>query len=228
MLTALEIATERFSQGYRPKKLLTKNTKLAKGDIPILGLQLAPADASGYEVCPARSPLCTSYCLFSAGRGAMMNVQWPRILKTLWYFQDRKSFMIKLMEEIDQNRDAAIRLNVLSDIVWERKHPEIFEEFSDVQFYDYTKIHQRFFKLKARPDNYHLTFSLNELNEQWARLVLEGGDNVSFIGDVVPDWGVGYNVVDGDEDDARFLDPSPSLVRLVPKGKAKQILKEVA
>src|SRR6187399_3227438 len=50
------------------------NPKLAKGlDRGVLSfpLHLAPADLSGHEVCPKRSPGCSAACLNTAGRGGM-------------------------------------------------------------------------------------------------------------------------------------------------------------
>ena len=46
-------------------------------------LYLAPADLSGYQVCPmAKLAQCDGPCLNSAGRGAFNSVQIARIAKT--------------------------------------------------------------------------------------------------------------------------------------------------
>ena len=53
------LADQRYMSGWRPKKLLTGgNTKLEKS-ARTLGLSLAPANTSGYEVCASRSVECT-------------------------------------------------------------------------------------------------------------------------------------------------------------------------
>ena len=51
--------------------LTTNNTKLRKGNgrgYMSFVLHLSPADSSGTEVCPKRSPGCTAACLNTAGR----------------------------------------------------------------------------------------------------------------------------------------------------------------
>jgi hypothetical protein len=52
----------------------------------------------------------------------------------------------------------AARLNVVSNVAWEREFPELFPELPAVRFMDYTKDISRVLDL-ARPPNYHLTFS---------------------------------------------------------------------
>lgn len=227
--TPLEMAQHRLAEGWRPRKLLAgENLKLAKGlsrGWNGLGLSLAPARTSGYEVCASRSDECTKHCIFMSGKGPLFSVQWGRIFRTLWFFQDRKGFMERLMTEIDQNREAAIRLNVFSDIMWERIAPEIFTTFPKTQFYDYTKHGRRMFK--PRPDNYHLTFSLAEDNAHKARQVLQAGFNISAVLDHVEGTLWGYPVIDGDEHDLRFLDPTPCVVGLKAKGSLRKAESEM-
>lgn len=223
---AWENARVRFDAGWRPDRLLGDNTKLVKGEKfgrRCLGLSLAPADTSGYEICASRSPTCTDHCIFTSGRGPMFNVMWGRIARTIWFFEDRKGFMEQLVKEIDRNRDAAIRLNVFSDWMWERQrvagHRNIMEIFQDVQFYDYTKHFNRM--LREQPENYHLTFSLHETNSAQAEAVLKGGKNVAAVTTQRAGELFGYPVIDGEEHDLRFMDPSPCVVGLVPKGTMK-------
>ena len=223
---AWQEATERFERGWRPANILGQdNVKLLKGHMKTLGLSLAPADISGWEVCASRSPECTKHCLFTSGRGAGHFIRrdgthpvWMgRIFRTIWLFRDRAGFMDRLMHEIQRNQDAVIRLNVFSDWQWERQQPQIFEEFPNVQFYDYTKHFKRMFR--KRPSNYHLTFSLHENNEGQARQVLDAGMNVAAVTGASSLFG--YPVIDGDEHDLRFLDPSPVVVGLRPKGSLR-------
>jgi hypothetical protein len=59
-----------------------------------------------------------------------------------------------------------------------------------------------------------------------AAALLKEGKNVAVVfstkkGENLPETWKGYNVVDGDKDDLRFLDPSNSIVGLRSKGKAK-------
>ena len=90
------------------------------------------------------------------------------------------------------------RANGYSDWPWERepvviddvKHPNVMRAFPDVQFYDYTKWPLRLRgELPGRllPENYHLTFSLDERNEGAAFDALERGINVAVVFDTAKD-----------------------------------------
>jgi hypothetical protein len=195
-------------------------------------LYLAPADESGYEVCPMASQGCRKACLNKAGMGAFSNVQAARIAKTKWYFEDRSAFMGQLMTEVRAFIRKAfkaglipvVRLNGTSDIPWERVpvegKPNIMAHFPTVQFYDYTKRHNR----RDLPDNYHLTFSLAEDNDTRASAAASNGANVAvvFRTDKFPATFMGMPVVDGDADDLRFLDGKGVVVGLKAKGPAKK------
>lgn len=159
-------------------------------------------------------------------------IQRARIRKTHLYFDDRPEFMRQLARDIEAaqrkaNREGmrlAIRLNGTSDLRFERVpvggFENIFEMFSGVQFYDYTKLPNR----RGLPANYHLTFSLSECNDDIARTALDLGTSVAVAmrlkkGEPMPDtWG-GYPCIDGDTTDLRFLDPAGVIVGLRAKGR---------
>ena len=205
-------------------------------------MYLAPHSISGYQVCPKSSPLCRAACLYSAGMGRYTNVQKGRINKTLWFFEERESFMKTLVKNVERlikkahkaNMMAAVRLNGTSDIAWEKitcerngnTYRNIMEAFPDVQFYDYTKILGR--KTALSLPNYHLTFSLSENNDHEAIEALNQGYNVAVVIDIKKNepkpmyWG-GYPAIDGDETDIRFRDPKGGhIVLLTAKGEAKK------
>lgn len=225
-------AEARWDAGWRPQNILGKDNvkllKAAKKNWRGLGLSLAPAQISGWETCASRSPECTKHCLFTSGRGAPnftrkdgSNPIWMgRIFRTIWFFRGREEFISQLMSEIDRNQDAAIRLNVFSDIQWERQFPEIMSSFPGTQFYDYTKHFKRMFR--DRPTNYHLTFSLHENNQKQAREVLQAGMNIAAVTNSIGGSLFGYPVIDGDDHDLRFLDPTPCVVGLRAKGSLKR------
>jgi hypothetical protein len=217
------------------KLLTTQNYKTTKGEkLGIMTgiLYLAPAKISGYEVCPRRSEGCTKSCLYSAGRGAFNTVQKSRVAKTKMFFEQRDEFMTQLRKDIKslvnkankQDMIPAIRLNGTSDIEWTRLG--IVEEFPDVQFYDYTKVLNRV--TKERPSNYHITFSKNESNEVECLAAIKAGVNVAVVfdtkkGEDLPETWNGAPVYDGDDTDARFLDPKGGyVVGLRAKGKARK------
>ncbi len=112
----------------------------------------------------ARRKNKADYADLMAGMGAFSTVQAARIAKTRLYFEDRAAFMAQLVSEVRAFIRKAIklglipvvRLNGTSDIPWERVPVEgkanIMDLFPSVQFYDYTKRHNR----RNLPTNYHL------------------------------------------------------------------------
>ena len=218
-------------------KLLSDNAKLLK-DASYLtkGLQMAPYNVSGYQVCKHASKGCAAACLFTAGRGRMTPVKEARINRTKLFFENREVFFKQLIKEIEAlsrkgKKDGlaiAIRLNVISDLPWEMLKFEgqsIFERFPNIQFYDYTKSERRAiaFTSGKMPKNYHLTFSRSECNETSVDKVLASGGNVAavFRGSL-PKTYKGFKVIDGDKSDLRFLDDQNVIVGLVEKGLAKK------
>lgn len=214
------------------KLLSTANPKTLKGEgrgFVTYILHLAPADLSGYEVCPKRTAGCTAGCLNTAGRGGMFKkgentnmIQKARIRKTKYFFEQRAEFLVDLADDIRRAiRQAArygktpvFRLNGTSDISWEKYG--IIQQFPFVQFYDYTKVLGR--KIKSRGiTNYHLTFSRAENNELDVQKALDAGMNVAAVYDEIPE-----GMYSADEDDLRFLDPAVGLIGLKAKGRAKK------
>jgi len=173
--------------------LTTGNPKILKGTEQgylTSILHLAPANLSGYNVCPSASAGCRSACLNTAGRGGMIKVgettnviQQSRIRKTQFFFENRTAFLTQLAKEIRSairlaeahNLIPAFRLNGTSDIRWENYG--IIEQFPTVQFYDYTKLPNR----RNLPSNYHLTFSRSESNEHYVPMAFDNGMNVAVV-----------------------------------------------
>lgn len=220
-------------------KLLTTNTKLKKDQASFfaLGLQLAPHKQAGMgNVCPNASAGCAAACLFSAGFGKFDNVAQGRIERTRFFFKDQKGFLTMLFKEIKsgikksekEGKNLAIRLNTISDIAWEKIKIEgknVFEHFSQVQFWDYTKSPNRMSSFVAgeMPKNYHLTFSRSESNEKIVDSILASGGNIAavFRGSLPETW-KGFPVISGDDSDLRFKDPKGVIVGLTEKGLAKK------
>ena len=200
-------------------------------NIVVLHLNLAPADLSGYNVCPMASQGCKSACLHTAGNPVFQaQKDKGRINRARFYMQDRDKFMTQLTRELvnfvkwcDKNKKiGVVRLNTTSDISWENYN--LFEKFPMLQFYDYTKIQKRALKFARGeyPPNYHLTYSLNEDNYDRAVEVLNEGGNIAVVfRKDLPDTFMGKKVVNGDLHDLRLLDPKNVVVGLKAKGKAK-------
>ena len=221
------------------------NPKVAKSEkLGILTgvLHLAPANESGFEVCPMRSAGCTAACLHTAGNPAYLkNKTEARIKRTIAFFKHREAFMNMLVLEMHkhigsaakQQLEPAFRLNGTSDIRWESvrfklwgwvedrvgfkvdKDATVMDLYPEVQFYDYTKLHNR----KNVPDNYHLTFSLNETNQEFA--TKQPHNIAAVFGGKLPDEYLGRPVIDGDEHDYRPDDDQGVVVGLKAKGKAR-------
>ena len=211
------------------------NPKTAKNKAHSVILHFAPASLSGWNVCNFSSAGCRFSCLNLAGRGGIgapeiNSIQLARIARTTSFFKERDKFyydLYKDLELLEKQADklglpAAARLNGTSDIPWERVKPELFFEFSQIQFYDYTKYSNRL----DLPDNYHLTFSLSETNKAQALAVLDRGQNIAAVfnvkkGQPLPTECWGYPVFDADLDDERFNDPY-GIAGLRAKGPAKK------
>ena len=195
-------------------------------------LYLAPASVSGLiNVCAFASDGCRRHCLYSAGRGAFTSVQKARIAKTVFYVKDRPAFIETLKANVSklvakcakEKATPTVRLDGTSDVGWERHG--VIQAFKSVQFYDYTKNYVRMLAFIGGklPSNYSLTFSRSETNESQCLEVLKRGGNVAvvFRGKVLPSHWNGFKVINGDENDLRFLDPRGVVVGLSAKGKAK-------
>lgn len=204
------------------------NKSLKESKVLTYGLSLAPADISGYNVCPMATKECKATCLFSAGNGGMYTkIQQGRINRTKLFFEDRNLFFELLIHELNlgvnqakkQGLKFAVRLNVISDInfaAYKHNGKTIFEYFPNVTFYDYTKIAKKFNNI---PDNYHLTFSYTGYNIETCKDLLSRGFNVAVVFDVknathLPTEFLGYDVINGDLTDYRPADKKGVIVGL--------------
>lgn len=196
-------------------------------------LYLAPANESGVmNVCPFASAGCMATCLNTAGQGVFSTVQKSRREKTAAFKDNRPAFIAQLLKEMEaavRKAEGAgltpvFRPNGTSDIP--ALGLAVAEHFSErgIQVYDYTKIPEPW--KRVRP-NYHLTFSRSETNWSDCVAALSHGVNVAVVfdtkrGAALPETWQGYKVIDGDETDLRFLDPSGVIVGLRAKGRAKK------
>jgi hypothetical protein len=228
-------------------KILSVNadakTKKGNGDEYLTGiLYMAPfkilVDGKTKNSCPmAEQAGCVIGCLNTAGRGQMNSVQAARLRKAEWFYRDRDGFMRQLYEDITKFSNycfkrgiqPCVRLNGTTDIRWElikfSDGLNIFEHFSDVQFYDYTKIGNR---NVSHIQNYHLTWSYSGAKQSYAKhmdAALSNGMNVAVVfrnKTSIPAQWRGLPTLDGDKDDLRFKDPASHIVALYAKGAAKR------
>lgn len=203
---------------------------------------LAASDESGViNVCPMASIECKAACLSNSGRvkledlAGLNTIKQCRINRTQLYFYNREFYMSWLVAEIASAKVKAaktgnlfaVRLNGTSDIKYENikfQGNTIFNIFSDVAFYDYTKIPNR--KIESIP-NYSLTFSFTGRNTLESLKTLEQGGNVAIVfntkrGEALPTHWNNYLVLDGDIYDYRPADQKGCIVGLRFKLSAKK------
>jgi hypothetical protein len=202
---------------------------------------LAPASTSGWNLCPHSTEACRAACLgWFSGQAAMVandsdinSVRKSRIDKAIRFMKDRRNYMQDVVKSVQliinkankQGFVPAIRLNGSSDIAWEGvaverdgvPYKNIMLAFPNVQFYDYTKNASRLYR--QLPANYHLTLSYTGENVEACKLALSNGHNVAVCFDMLPSHWHGFNVIDGDLHDLRFLDAKGVIVGLLPKGR---------
>lgn len=225
------------SRGYKTApKILNENGKTRKStgeNVHTKGLALAPHATGGlhkFDVCPRASKECRANCLGTESGG---NRQYPdtalssKVLKTHFIAKHPEHAARILDHEIGQHAKSAtakgykpgVRLNVTSDISWEHHAPQLFSRHPGVQFYDYTKMHNRVGHPKL-PENYHLTLSHTgtghaESNDHHAIKALENGHTVAMVYGKnkhtptpthVEDVKSGrrYPIIGGDKDDNTF------------------------
>lgn len=160
----------RASYGFSSAgSLLTVNiSKLQKNNQVTAGLSLPPAVSSGLANLCAFSDSCAETCVAFSGNGGFSNTQTSRIAKLEFMIKHPEDFVVLLMHELyklerkHKRTTIAVRLNVYSDIRWERVTTNMFGVFNRVNFYDYTKHTVRSRPADTIPENYSLTYSVSE------------------------------------------------------------------
>ena len=225
------------SRGLKGRpELLGENGKTEKSTgegVHTKGLALAPHATNGlkdFDVCPRASSECRKNCL---GLEAGGNRQYPdaalsaKVLRTHFIAKHPEHAARILDHEIGKHAKSAekngykpgVRMNITSDFSWEHHAPDMFKRHPNVQFYDYTKMHNRVGH-KSLPENYHLSLSHTgtghaESNDNHAINALEKGNVVAMVyqrGKKVPKpthvedvkTGKRYPIADGDSDDNTF------------------------
>lgn len=220
---------ELLSKGNK-KIMKTNDWGMAEYSMKIM--HLSPSNSSGIgNTCGKETTGCKDSCFRNSGHFLHEQVRSAHDKKTEWYFNEPRSFKLALLGECVRHEYEAkkaglnpvVRLNGTSDIAWEEETPDIFEQCPDTQFLDYTKHVTRMlcFMSKAWPTNYYLTFSRSENNWSDCVDVMHCGGNVAVVFEELPEQYAGLPVIDGDEHDLRFLDPSPCIVGLSAKGRAR-------
>ena len=240
---AIDIMRGDVLQGRRP--LLGSNTKTEKAKglgIRTASLSLAPASESipygGRNMCPKASEGCAAACLIYAGCNGLPYNSLLRIAKTLVFLFNRDAFTALLNAELERHIRNSIKAGMVPALRSQTLHDrpsygrKIAQRFPELRVYDYTAIAS--FAIghsleETMPDNFHLTVSRKEDNHADCIRALRAGVNVAVVFDgPLPATFEGHPVIDGDEHDARFLDPKGVVVGLKLKGTkaAKQAARD--
>lgn len=218
----------------------SSNTKLRKSQgagYRLVSLSLAPADSAdpNRTVCAQASNGCKNVCVGShTGLVTIFkSIMESRVKRTLFFLDHPEAFMKMLRDELRHEQAIAERLgeylicrpNCFSDISWESQRYHLPQDFPDVTFFDYTKVHGRIGK---QPANYTLCGSWSEepKHQRACIDILENGRGtvaVPFanVGKYVsrlaytqvlprmhrlPGAPRSYSVLDGDANDVRSFD----------------------
>ncbi len=205
-----------------------QNTKLAKSnksdtEYRSFGLSLAPHKISGYNTCKDATT-CADTCLDSTGRRAVFErIHIGKIARTIAFFKHRRWFLNRLETELENKCKHGVktgyipcfRLNMFSDLPWEQFiDTEYYYRYqcSRAYFYDYTKCLER---AGLQERNYWVTASRSETNNAGILDCLSRGINCAIVFGstrgkqhvTLPGSWNGFQVIDGDKTDLRFLDP---------------------
>jgi hypothetical protein len=227
------------------------NSKLAKSrefGFLSVGISLAQADTSGYNVCPKSSEPCRNACVGKKGlAGVFPSIEEARIKKTRMLFQERDRFYALLDKDLAKLPGLShslglkihFRADVFSDIDWrigfrDSEKRGMFDRLEalpirrdQLELHDYTKDFWRWEREFQNNRRYNLewklTFSFSGENEELCLEVLRRGGRVAVPFDTKPHnlpktWR-GYRVVDGDVHDLQWLHGGGVVVGLAIKGE---------
>lgn len=194
-------------------------------------MYLASSTLSGYDTCPNASEGCKKVCLISAGHGKLTSVQQARNRKTRLYFEKPEEFKKILFDDLtlfksycnEHGLNGNVRLNGTSDLDFIsfkiKDNKNIFQLFTDINFYDYTKDFDR----TSTEKNYYILYSRSEnTSELEVKKLIDQNKNVAVVFDEIPDTWNNFEVINGDLSDLRTKDKSGVIVGLKAKGLAKK------
>lgn len=238
----------RVGYSEKPAKMLTPGAsqfKLAKNSLPSFGLMLTPerglmaahlADVRAefnltwaVNVCPLASAGCALACLSTSGQSGMPDQQRAQAVRTAFLLSHPREAGLIIGAEIRaatrRHGRINLRLNVTSDLRWERIAPAMITALAEsgVVLYDYTAWSP---DQRSPSPHYTLTYSAKETShtpDDYLVGILASGGNVAVPfttrrGEALPATWHGYPVIDGDLSDERRLDPPGVVVGLRAKG----------
>jgi hypothetical protein len=205
------------------------NSKIAKTQALTSGIRLAQLSLHpDNELCPgSKAAQCMDDCLLYSGLAAVYDsVNEARARKSEFFKTDEAGFLDQLRRELHNFLKLCaklgltpwVRLNVLSDVAWEKYG--IPQEFPELNLYDYTKRAARLLKV---PSNYHLMFSYSgasKYHNQVLKAFETGVPIATVFRGPMPETFLGRDVVNGDQSDLLNLSHPGKIIGLKAKGPA--------
>ena len=205
------------------------NSKIAKTQALTSGIRLAQLSLHpDNELCPgSKAAECIDDCLLYSGLAKVYDsVNEARARKTEFFKTDESGFLEQLRRELHNFLKLCaklglipwVRLNVLSDVAWEKYG--IPEEFPKINFYDYTK---RAARLLKTPPNYSLMFSYSGAAKyhNQVKKAFETSVPIAVVFRCpMPETFLGRDVVNGDQSDLFNLSQPGKIIGLKAKGPA--------
>lgn len=227
-----EIRTALYTKSPRLKmELIGTSTKmlLGRGQNYLCGVvYLQPHNSGGFgTLCPMSTPQCREACLVNSGRMVGKQARDGRQWKTELYQRHpslwRELMHWELMRFSDLARKQGLGCSVRMDGTSDTGEAEnwIDECYKlEIKQYEYTKVFSRAIK---RPWLYTFSYSGTPANHAQAMSMLIHDGNVAVVfgigkHDPLPQEWNGFEVIDGDKNDLRFLDPRGVVVGLRVKG----------
>ncbi len=206
-----------------------KSTLIKVGGNTKIGFEAATLSLSAGAIAEnglcVNSKTCESICVVNAsGRGRFNSVRHSRDTMTTFLLANPEAFAAILKRDLlacIKRGVEFVRLNVNSDVAWEKVFPWIAD--LDIKAYDYSK---RINRIGQVMPNYKVTYSVTQFTaESVIKRILARGDNVAAVFAVkkhsTPDVWRGMPVLDGDVSDVRYTDLPGHIVGLSAKGKLK-------
>lgn len=234
-------AKVRHELGFKlaPGQFLSTEEDITKLDMGsgryTLGLSLPPATSSDIANLCAFEDQCAEKCVGTGGSNRFTTASNGKLARLKLLVEDTPAAIAMIVYGIESKvkvhtqEGVGVRLNVYSDLRWERVLPTWFwKRFANVVFYDYTKHPLSSRPVSSLPDNYKLTYSVSQRSTvQQISIQRKAGRSVAVVvetrGGKIPNtkdyrpFSVevdGVSVIDGDANDRRYLDEPGSVVLL--------------
>lgn len=234
-------AKVRHELGFKlaPGQFLSTEEDITKLDMGsgryTLGLSLPPASSSDIANLCAFEDQCAEKCVGTGGSNRFMTATNGKLARLKLLVEDTPAAIAMMVYGIEAKvkkytqEGVGVRLNVYSDIRWEKILPAWFwKKFADVIFYDYTKHPLSSRPAASLPTNYKLTYSVSQRSTiRQISSQRNAGRSVAVVvgtrGGKIPNTKTyrpfsisvdGLGVVDGDANDRRYLDQPGSVVLL--------------